>query len=146
MKHFRVFSLTLVQFISLLVLILTSASFIIKLDGAMFIVGISLAILAAIDLIIYVLSFIFWWNVQMEVRPDGIQFKSHFYEFKEVDFIQIMSRFPSVYGCLYVRIVFTFKNGDILKIEPSGLIDKYIVERCSDHDFIAKYKEVRGLK
>ncbi|MCQ2798025.1 MAG: hypothetical protein MJ241_06235 [Bacilli bacterium] len=146
MKHFRVFSLTLVQFISLLALILTSASFIIKLDGAMFIVGISLAILAAIDLIIYVLSFIFWWNVQMEVRPDGIQFKSHFYEFKEVDFIQIMSRFPSIYGRLYVRIVFTFKNGDILKIEPSGLIDKYIVERCSDPDFIAKYKEVRGLK
>lgn len=112
----------------------------------MLIAGISLAILAAIDLIIYVLSFIFWWNVQMEVRPDGIQFKSHFYEFKEVDFIQIVSRFPSIYGRLYVRIVFTFKNGDILKIEPSGLIDKYIVERSSDPDFIAKYKEVRGLK
>ena len=146
MKHFRVFSLTLIQFISLSFLILTSASFIIKLDGAMFIVGIVLAILTAIDLIIYVLSFVFWWNVPMEVRPDGIQFKSHFYEFKEVDFIQIVSRFPSVYGRLYVRIVFTFRNGDILKIEPSGLIDKYIVERCSDPDFIAKYKEARGLK
>lgn len=141
-KHLPRFSACLLQFMSIAFLPLISIPLVLTIKSEAIIIPLIILIIVWIaDIVIFVLSFFKLWNIPIGINSKGILYnKLFFHEWKDAESITVQRKWRVKYGYLHFRVIIVFSNNSIVSFEPNKLINKDIINLCTDEQFLAKYK------
>ncbi len=117
-------------------------------DHALIILVVFLIVFSTIQLLIVMLSLLFWWNVPLLINSNGFskKIKGKWKIFKWSD-VQTITVVPAPKWLrigktgLFFNNVLTLSNGLVIKFEWSDYSAKKILNICNDRNFVFMYKK-----
>ena len=121
---------------------LISIPLVLTIKGEAIIISLIILIIVWIaDIVFFVLSFFKLWNIPIGINSKGIIYnKLFFHEWKDAESITVQRKWRVKYGYLHFRVIIVFSNNSIVSFKPNELINKDIINLCTDEQFLAKYK------
>ena len=144
-KHIPYGSACIAQTWSLIFFPLMIPPFVLKLTWPILVLPVGIIVFFWVcDIIVLVLSLTKWWNVPIQINPEGIsKNKEPTYLWSAATDISIKRKFPTKYGgYLHVRMIIRYSNGRTISFEPGDPIIKSIRKYCHDEAFLDKFNKV----
>lgn len=136
-------SLAIVQFISLIVLPCLTVPFCLKMQFPMLALPVAtIAVVWAVDVVIFILSFTNWWNKPLQISKDGMaKGKGPIFRYEDAVVFSFKKRIPTQYGRTSGILTIRYKNGVSISFEYNEVILRTINDQCPDKTFMVKLKE-----
>lgn len=145
--YFPVTSAFIYQIFLIALSSLPLVDFLVFLKGITRIVFVIISIVVILlQMLLFIFSILFWWNVPLRFTNQGIQTKKNrilkVYFWEDIVDVKMVAKWPSSKGHAYVRIVILYRDGTNIRFEPNSLINKEIFKKCPNDSFIKKFNTV----
>lgn len=104
---------------------------------------VTIAVVWAVDMVVFILSFTNWRNRPLQISQDGIaKGKGPILRYEDATAFSFRVGPPAQYSRMYWIFIIQYKNGASISFDYSEIILKTISGLCQDKTFMTKLNEL----